>query len=73
MNKYSLPVIALLTAVAAVVLIPVSASGAAIALTATGLLGTLTLDYGRSPALQLAPVVPFGPSASGHGELRRAA
>jgi hypothetical protein len=45
MKNHTLPVLALLAATAAVILIPVSASAACAALTVTGLASLLCLDY----------------------------
>jgi hypothetical protein len=74
MNTNSLPVIALLAAVVAVILLPVSALGATLAFTVTGMLCMLVADYGRrsKPAMTMAPVVPFNAPACS-GDLRKAA
>jgi hypothetical protein len=61
MKTNTLPIIAFLAAIAAVALVPVSATTACVAFTVTGLLSTLVADYGRSPRAisASAPVVPF--------------
>jgi hypothetical protein len=47
MKSITLPVTAFLAAIAAFVLLPVSAPAAAIAFTVTGVLSILVADYGR--------------------------
>jgi hypothetical protein len=61
MNSNSILISAFLSAIAAVALLPVSATAAGLAITATGILSVLFCDYGRStrPILAQAPVVPF--------------
>jgi hypothetical protein len=48
MKSITLPVITFLAAIAAFVILPVSAPAAAIAFTVTGVLSILVADYGRS-------------------------
>jgi hypothetical protein len=61
MNSNSFLISAFLSAVAAVALLPVSATAAGLAITATGLLTVLFSDYGRTiaPVQSQATVVPF--------------
>jgi hypothetical protein len=61
MNSNSLLISAFLSAVAAVALLPVSATAAGLAITATGILTVLFSDYGRDmgPVRTPAPIVPF--------------
>jgi hypothetical protein len=63
-----------LAAVAAIVLLPMSAAAAGVAFTVTGVLAVLVGDYGRplQPVAPRAEVVPF-PAANLSAGLRRAA
>jgi hypothetical protein len=57
----SLLISAFLAAIAAIALLPVSATAAGLAITVTGILPVIFSDYGRniSPVRAPAPVVPF--------------
>lgn len=72
MKSNILPISSVLAALAAVALLPVSATAASLAFTAIGILSIFIADYGRSvaPLRAVAPVVPFGAAC---GELRAAA
>jgi len=60
MNSNSLLISAFLAAIAAIALLPVSATAAGLAFTATGILTVLFSDYGRTTSVRaLAPIVPF--------------
>jgi hypothetical protein len=71
MNSNSFLISAFLSAIAAIALLPVSATAAGLAITATGLLTVLFSDYGRAmgPVQVQSPLIPF-PS---HSELAEAA
>jgi hypothetical protein len=75
MKTNLLPVIALLAAIAAFALLPVSAAAASIAVSVTGLASLLTADYGRNlePVRAPAPIVPFGMSRPSLADCRAAA
>jgi hypothetical protein len=57
----SLPILAFLAVLSAIILLPVGAAASSIALTVTGVLAVLSADYGRemSPLGVSASVVPF--------------
>ena len=61
MKTQALPLIAFLAAIAAFVLLPISAVAASIALSVTGTISVLAADYGRTlePLRPAAPVAPF--------------
>ena len=63
MKTSVLPIIAFLAAIAAFVFLPVSAVGASIALSVTGMLSVVGADYGRSiePVRVPAQVVALDP------------
>ena len=73
MNSNSFLISAFLSAIAAIALLPVSATAAGLAITATGIMTILFGDYSRnlSPVGAQAPVVPF--SSPGHARLAKAA
>jgi len=75
MKTNSLPVIAFLAAIAAFVLLPVSAVAASIALSVTGMIAVFAADYGRTvePLRIPAPVVPFRAPRAGVAECCAAA
>lgn len=75
MKSTTLPVVAFLAAVAAFVLLPVSAAAAAIAFTLTGFLCILAADYGRTiePLRPAAEISPFDPSCRTPEGMGRAA
>jgi len=62
MKTNTLPLKAFLTVLMAIIFLPVGATAAAIAFTATGLLSVLATDYGRNlePIRVPAEIVPFG-------------
>jgi hypothetical protein len=67
----SLPILAFLAVLSAIILLPVGAAASSIALTVTGVLAVLSADYGRemSPLNVSASVIPFESScrsAAGH-------
>ena len=66
MNTNSLLISAFLSAIAAIALLPVSATAAGLAFTATGIMTVLFSDYGRNlgPVQASATVVPFRSPAS---------
>ncbi len=72
MKINALPVIALLAAVVAFVLLPFNATAACIAFTVIGTLSMLAGDYGRTlePVRTHAPILPFSPAGAA---LRQAA
>lgn len=75
MKNTSLPVIAFLAALAAFVVLPLSATAACIAFTVIGTLSMLAGDYGRNlePIQARAAVVPFTASGASAAGLVRAA
>lgn len=75
MKNNSLPAVALLAAVLACVLLPVSAAAASIALSVTGILAVLAADYGRSmePVRAKSHVIPFNEPSCPPDGLREAA
>ena len=74
-NTSSLPIIAFLAAIAAFVLLPVSAVGAAIAFSATGMIAVFAADYGRNlePLRAEAQVVALNEARRPSVEFRTAA
>ena len=69
----SLPILAFLAVLSAIILLPVGAAASSIALTVTGVLAVLAADYGRemSPVCVRASVIPFespGRAPAGHKE-----
>jgi hypothetical protein len=62
MKTSTLPLKAFLAVLVAIIFLPVGATAAAIAFTATGMLSILAADYGRSlePVRVPAEIVPFG-------------
>jgi di/tricarboxylate transporter len=77
MNKItnSLPVIAFLAVIAALILVPVSAVVAGFAVSVAGTLLIVSADYGRSvePLRAKSRVIPFGAPGTPTVDLRRAA
>lgn len=65
MKTSTLPLKAFLAVLVAIIFLPVGATAAAIAFTATGLLSILTADYGRNlePVRIPAEILPFGAPA----------
>jgi hypothetical protein len=75
MKSNILLVSAVLAAIAAVFLLPVSAAAAGVAFTAAGVFSVFMSDYGRSikPLRASAQIVPFGDSGFAPDRLNRAA
>jgi hypothetical protein len=75
MKSNTLPIASFLAAVVAFVMLPMSASAAAIAFTVTGVLAVLVADYGRDiePLALPARAIPFVSDACTSDELREAA
>jgi hypothetical protein len=75
MKSTTLPAVAFLAAIAAFVLLPVSAAAAAIAFTLTGVLCMLVADYGRTiePVRPAAEIIPFDSGRRTPACLNRAA
>ncbi|MGA2017494.1 MAG: hypothetical protein ABSH26_11095 [Opitutaceae bacterium] len=75
MKNNSLPAVALLAAVLACVLLPVSAAAASIALSVTGIFSVLAADYGRNvePVLAKSRAIPFNEPGCPPDGLREAA
>ena len=75
MKNNSLPAVALLAAVLACVLLPVSAAAATIALSVTGILSVLAADYGRNmePVRAKSHVIPLNEPARPPDGFREAA
>jgi hypothetical protein len=71
----SLPILAFLAVLSAIILLPVGAAASSIALTVTGVLAVLTADYGRETAPLGLPanVVAFGSPGRTPAGLKRAA
>jgi hypothetical protein len=61
MKNTSIPILAFLAAIAASILLPISATASGIALTVTGVIAMLAADYGRvlTPLSLPSNVVPF--------------
>jgi hypothetical protein len=75
MNNTTLPILSFLAALAAILVLPVSAPTSCIALTFTGVLAILASDYGREirPIQARANVIPADFSARKAVQLGRAA
>ena len=73
MKANTLLISAFATALAAIALLPISATAASLAITATGIMTILFGDYSRNlaPVGAQAPLVPFG--SPGHATLAKAA
>jgi hypothetical protein len=71
----SLPILAFLAVLSAIILLPVGAAASSIALTVTGVLAVLAADYGRemSPLSVSASVIPFESSGRTAAGLKEAA
>jgi hypothetical protein len=71
----SLPILAFLAVLSAIILLPVGAAASSIALTVTGVVAILAADYGReiSPLGLRASVVPFEASGRNSAGLKEAA
>jgi hypothetical protein len=75
MKNSSLPILAFLAAVAASIILPLSATASGIALTVTGVIAMLAADYGRqlSPLQLPSNVIPFESSRAGQAAVKVAA
>lgn len=75
MKTTILPIIAFLAAIAAFVLLPVSAVAASISFSVIGMLCVIAADYGRSiePVRVESPVIPFNPPGCQPAGFRQAA
>jgi hypothetical protein len=75
MKSNTLPIASFLAAVAAFVMLPMSAAAAAIAFTVTGVLAVLVADYGRNvePLRLPAQAIPFISNRGTPAGLREAA
>lgn len=75
MKTNVLPLIAFAAAIAAFVILPVSAVAASIAVSVTGIVSILVGDYGRNiEPLRAGPtIIPFDAPGQSQAELRKAA
>jgi hypothetical protein len=71
----SLPILAFLAVLSAIILLPVGAAASSIALTVTGVIAILAADYGRemSPLYVRASVIPFEAPGRASAGLKEAA
>jgi hypothetical protein len=71
----SLPILAFLAVLSAIILLPVGAAASSIALTVTGVLAILSADYGRemAPVRARSNVLPFEAPGRGPAGLKEAA
>jgi hypothetical protein len=75
MKNTSLPILAFLAAIAASIVLPLSATASGIALTVTGVIAMLAADYGRvlAPIQLPTNVVPFEHAHRGPAVVKEAA